>query len=532
MRLVNGRGRAAAALCAGWLLFAGAQAMADTPANMLVVGQDTTDVQTIDPAFAFGHSDVEVANNLYDRLIVADQSDPSKFVPEIAAGWEFGDDGTTLTFRLRDGLRFHSGNPVTAEDVVFSLKRVVMLDGYITVFTRRFGWTKENIDEAVTAVDPLTVRLRLLDELSPSLALANISTVMGTIIDAKLVAENQRDGDWGSEWLKTNDAGSGPFKLGPFAPAAEGIVLVRNEDYLLDTPLMERIVIRNIPEPSAQRLLLEKGEIDLARNLTRDQLDAIEKGGKAKVARSPKWEMIWIATNRDHPVLGHPKVIEALRYLIDYRGMTDTFLKDDMVVNQSFWPGAGKIDDIYALDIDKARALLDEAGFGDGFSFRLEVQNQSPWPEVGQAIKSTMEKAGVEVTLVSEAYNTQMGNMRKRDFDATIGSFTAEYIDPDTFSPFYWNPDDRDEAQFTTSMAWRSHWYLPDLSLIAEAARIEGNEGIRNQLYRALQYSVQQKSPFIFLFRRNYSNGIAANVRGFTPLPIWGGVFYDRVYKE
>lgn len=514
------------------MLFASGSAMAGTPANILVVGQSTTDVQTIDPAFTFGHADIEIANNIYDRLIVADPNDPSRIVPKIAERWEFSPDRSKLTFFLRDGLKFHSGNPLTADDVVYSLQRVVMMDSYITVFTQRFGWTKENIGKAVRAVDPLTVEIDLYAKLAPPLVLANVSTIVGTVVDKKLVMEHEQNGDWGSEWLKTNGAGSGPFSLGKLAAAAEGIILKANKEYAFGAPPMDSIVIRNIPESSVQRLLLEKGDIDIARNLTRDQLDALQKSETAKVQRDEKWEMIWIATNRKHPILGNQKVVEAMRYLVDYQGMADTFLRDDMVVKQTFWPGEGSIESIYALDVEKAKALLKEAGYENGFSFKLEVQSQSYWPEVGQSIKASMANAGIDVQISALPYNVQMGNMRSRDYDATIGSFTAEYTDPDTFSPFFWNPDDRDEANQTQSMAWRAHWDIPELSRKGEEARAESDPQKRAALYAELQRAVQQESPFIFMFRRNYSTGISQRVHGFKPIPIWGGVFYDGVRKE
>lgn len=521
----------AAAGMAFAMLFAGG-AMANTPANMLVVGQSTSDVQTVDPAFTFGHADIEIANNIYDRLIVADPNDPSRIVPKIAERWEFSPDGSKLTFFLRDGLKFHSGNPLTAEDVVYSLQRVVMMDSYITVFTQRFGWTKENIGDAVRAVDPLTVEVDLHAKLAPSLVLANFSTIVSTVVDKKLVMEHEQNGDWGREWLKSNGAGSGPFSISRLAAAAEGIILKANKDYTLGAPALDSIVIRNIPESSVQRLLLEKGDIDIARNLTRDQLDAVGKGEAAKVQRDEKWEMIWIATNRKHPILGNPKVVEAMRYLVDYQGMADSFLRDDMVVKQTFWPGEGSIDNLYALDVEKARALLKEAGYENGFGFKLEVQSQSPWPEVGQSIKATMADAGIDVQISALPFNVQMGNMRSRNYDATIGSFTAEYTDPDTFSPFFWNPDNRDEANQTESMAWRAYWDMPELTRMGVDARAESDPQQRATLYAELQRAVQQESPFIFMFRRNYATGIARNVQGFKPIPIWGGVFYDGVHKE
>lgn len=513
-------------------LLAGNMGAAETPDNMLVVGQRTTDIQTMDPAFSFGYVDIEVVSNVYDRLVVPDRKAPETFVPEIAEKWEFSSDGSKLTFHIRDGLKFHSGNPVTAEDVAFSIKRIVMLDASATRWTQRFGWTKENVEDAVKAVDPMTVEFNLLNKMAPPVALGNISTVMGSVVDKKLVMENERDGDFGSEWLKNHTAGSGPFKVDTFSPAAEGIVLAAYPDYLLGMPPLAKVVLRNIPESSAQRLLLEKGDIDIARDLSRDQLQAIRDAGTAKVQTDKKWELIYLITNRNHPALGHPKVAEALHYLIDYQGMADSFLRDEMVVHQTFWPGESQIPNIYSLDVEKAKSLLASAGYEDGFTFRLEVNNESPWPEIGQSIKSTMAQAGINVDLVMEAYTVQAGNVRSRKFDAALSRTTGEFPDPDTFSNFFWNPNDSDEAALSSVTAWWAHWNLPGLSRITEMARSEADPEKREQLYTAFQYSVQQESPLFPLFLRNYQTAMSEHVRGFAPLPFWGGVYYDTVSKE
>src|SRR5690606_11043912 len=153
--------------------------------------------------------DVEIPGNLYDRLVNVDPDDLSRIAPGVAERWEAVDDGTTIRFFLQKDLKFHSGNPVTSEDVAFSLKRIMLLDALLIGYPLKLGWTKSNIDAAVTVLDPHTIDLKLFEPINIDLALQIIATPMGSVLDQRLVMEHEQNGDMGREWLKTNSAGSG-----------------------------------------------------------------------------------------------------------------------------------------------------------------------------------------------------------------------------------------------------------------------------------------------------------------------------------
>ncbi len=505
---------------------------AQTPNDVIVVAQDLTDVISVDPHYAFGNTDVEIPGNLYDRLVNVDPEDLSKIAPGVAERWEVSDEGTTIRFLLNEGLKFHSGNPVTAEDVAFSLKRIMLLDAIVINYPLKLGWTKDNIGEAVTVVDSHTVDLKLFEPLNIDLALQIIATPMGSVLDQQLVMEHEQDGDMGREWLKTHSAGSGPFHLASYNPT-QGLLMEANPDFRLGPPRSRQIYIRNVQEPSSQRLLLETGDADIARNLSGDQLDTIRKSGKVNVQVDPKYELISLHLNNANPILAHPKVQEAIRWLIDYRGMEQTFLQNTATVAQTFWPFDDRgIPNIYSLDVEKAKTLLREAGYADGFNVELAAFNSEPWSQMAQSIQATMAQAGIQVDIFAGDRRTVFGKHRSRSFDMVIHSNTSEYQDPDARSGFFWSPDVSDEANLVSSFAWRANWRIPDLSIVADVAKVEKDPELRNRLYRALQYSLQQSSPMIFMFMRNHQTGIAKNVQGYKPLPVWGNVPYYGVYKE
>lgn len=512
--------------------YLGGAAQADTPKDTLMVAQDLRDIITFDPSFTYDQSGNEIVTNLYDNLVLVDPDDIDNIRPWLAQSWVVGEDGATITFQLREGVIFHSGNPLTSEDVAYSLRRTVFLDGLQRAFLDRLGWTKENFGEAVEVVDPLTIRFRIFTGVSPSFALINLGTVVTAVVDRKLVMQHEKDGDMGSAWLKSNDAGSGPFRLESYRPT-EGIVLKAVADHPLAAPKLNRVIIRHVPEPSSQRLLLESGDVDIARNLPRDQLNALDQSGRAVAQSNRKMEMVHMSLNSSLPVLGHSKVQEALRYLIDYQGMEQSFLKGDMAVAQTFWPfGNPTIPNIYTLDVEKAKGLLKEAGYPDGFKVKLDVYNTAPWMQIGQSIKATMAKAGVDVELVTSERKAVATKFRSRDFEMVIHVWTADYMHPDAFSSFYWSPEVTEEANLKSQVAWRTYWRIPAISMFAEIARAETDGKKRDKMYTAIQYAVQQESPIIFLFNRSHQNGVSTKVRNFMPGPTFGVLNYSSVYKE
>jgi peptide/nickel transport system substrate-binding protein len=127
--------------------------LAATPKDTLVVTWAIDDIITMDPAESFEISAGEVMGNTYDRLLRYDVNDPSKLVPDVAKSWTVSPDDKTYTFEIKPGLKFASGNPLTAEDVAYSLQRAVMLDKTPAFILTQFGFTKENVKDRIRAVD-------------------------------------------------------------------------------------------------------------------------------------------------------------------------------------------------------------------------------------------------------------------------------------------------------------------------------------------------------------------------------------------
>ena len=136
-------------------------AYAKTPADQLIVGMSMINLLSLDPAAATGLDVSEINANLYDMLLVQDIAQPDRLLPALAERWQVSDDRKTLTFTLRTGVQFQSGNPLTAEDVAWSLQRVLKLNLALASTWKAYGFSAENVERSMRATDANTFVIEL-----------------------------------------------------------------------------------------------------------------------------------------------------------------------------------------------------------------------------------------------------------------------------------------------------------------------------------------------------------------------------------
>jgi peptide/nickel transport system substrate-binding protein len=504
-------------------------AAAETPQNTLVMAFQIADLITLDPAEAFEFTGAEYAANVYDRLVTYPVDDVADLRGHVAQSWQIADDGRTYTFKVKDGIAFHSGNPLTAEDAAWSLARVIKLNKTPAFILGQFGFTRDNVEERIRALDERTFTVELDQAYAPTFFLYCLTATVGSVIDKKLALEHEQNGDMGHEWLRTASAGSGPFKLRSWKPN-ESLIIDGNPEYWGGAPGFERVVIRHIAEPSTQMLLLEKGDIDIARNLEADQIAALRGNAEIVIRAVPKGALYYLGLNQKNANLAKPEVRQALKYLVDYQGIADTILAGSATVHQAFLPEGflGAIADRpYALDVPRAKALLAAAGLPDGFAVTMDTINTSPVIDIAQAIQATFAEGGVQLEIRPGDDKQTLTKYRARNHDIYIGRWGPDYQDPHTNADtFASNPDNRDEARLTGKLAWRNAWEIPEMTAMTAAAALERDAAQRARMYEELQREHQASSPFVILFQDIELIAERANVQGM----IWGPSFDDNKY--
>jgi peptide/nickel transport system substrate-binding protein len=406
---------------------------------------------------------------------------------------------------------------VTAEDAAFSLQRVVILDKTPAFLLDQLGWTKDNVKDLVRATAPDALEFTIQADLAPSLVLNLMTSIVASVVEKKVALEHEDKGDLGNGWLKTHSAASGAYKLISWKPN-ESVTLEANPDFHFGAPRTKRFIVRHVPETSAQQLLLQKGDIDIAHDLTTDQLASLAGNKDIKVDVFPGSDSWYMSMNVADERLKNPKVRTALKYLVDYRGMTDTFLKGKFIVHQTFLPqgflGASDYAP-YTLDVAKAKQLLAEAGYPNGFDLKLDTANSSPFSEIAQSVQQTMGQAGVKLSIQPAELKAVLGTYRARKHQLLLVNWGPDYFDPHTNADSFARNTDNSDKPATKPLAWRSSWYIPEISKETADAAKELDTAKRVALYEDLQKKVTDDGPFILMFQSAQPIARRANVTGF-----------------
>lgn len=502
--------------------------LAATPINTLVVADAIDDIITLDPGEVSEVGGVLAANQIYQPLVSFNPSDPSKIIGVLAESWQVSENGKTYTFKMRAGQKFASGNAVTAKDAEYSLRRVVEMKSRSAFILTQFDFTPENVKARIKATDDETLVVEIGDTYAPSFFYYCLSSYVAGIVDSKLVQEHEVNGDFGNGWLKAeNSAGSGPYMLKRWEPK-QSILLTRNPNFSGQSGGVERIFLQHIPESATQRLLLEKGDIDIANKLGPDDFAALGENSGVTIVNGRSGTIYYMGFNVRNDYLSKPKVVEALKYLVDYQGIVDTISRGTMEVHQTLVPAGflGALDyKPYKLDIEKAKALLGEAGVSSEFALDSVVWNTPPYTDFAQAIQATMAQAGVKLNLEVVDGQQWLERYRSASLDIWFGLWGPDYPDPHSNAKAF-AVNKKDAPDGSAGLADRFGWDAGTLSQAAMAAVREQDTDKRRAMYEALQKTHTDTSPFLYMFQQVRKVATRDDVKGL----VLGQTFSDDRY--
>ncbi|KAA3512943.1 ABC transporter substrate-binding protein [Agrobacterium rosae] len=520
------------------------QAFAATPADTLVEGFAIDDIITLDPGEAFEITTAEVTGNTYSKLVSIDITDTSKVKGDLAESWTTSDDGLTYTFKLKQGLKFASGNPVTADDVAFSMERAVKLDKNPAFLLNQFGLKGDNVTEKAKATDANTFVLTVDKAYAPSFVLNVLTATVASVVDKKLVMEKAKavtpssdykyETDFGNEFLKTGYAGSGPYKILGWK-ANEAVILEANPNYYAEKPKLKRVIYRHMKESSGQRLALENGDIDVARNLEPGDMESVSKKDGFTVISAPKGTVYYLGLNQKNDYLKKPEVVEAFKYLIDYEGIGATIIKGIGEVHQTFLPKGqlGALDENpFKLDVAKAKELLAKAGLKDGFTVTMDVRNTQPVTGIAENIQQTLAQAGIKLEIIPGDGKQTLTKYRARQHDIYIGDWGSDYFDPNSNAETFTINYDNSDAGKNKTLAWRNAWDVPELTKQTQAALLEKDNAKRAAMYQDLQKKVLESGPFVVIEQKTEIAGFSNKVKGLKLGPSFDTNYVFPVSKE
>jgi peptide/nickel transport system substrate-binding protein len=475
----------------------GHQALSQTPESggTLRVSLSSSPL-VLDPPLTGSVSDWIPTSLIYSNLTRVDET--FRVQPDLAESWEFGDRGKTWTFKIRNGVKFHSGREVTADDVAHSIGRIIDPN----VKSRGRGGIGPI--EKIEVIDPSTVRFSLARPIADFPANLALPYARISPKDTKLNLATEADG-------------TGPFILKEFI-AGEKVVLDRNPNYFVkNAPHVDQVVLAVYTDSAAELNALKEGKVDIMYQVRPEQVEQLKGEKNITVSEIATGSFIPIVMRSDQPPFNDARVRKALKLTVD---------RDAMVKNVLFGHGTVANDqslppfnpffnaDVKPLkrDVAAAKKLLAEAGYPNGLKATLFTSDGRPG-KLPQAVllQQMAKEAGFDIQLQSVPYDVFLTTIwEKKNF--YVNNWFARPTTDTSILPFF---STRDKGG-----SLNDYFYSNDeVDQLLLHAQGELDDNKRKALYHKAQQIISEDGPAIIAFFRNNITASRANVQNYVVDP-------------
>ena len=450
------------------------------------------DVTSLDPHQGKETPAVQVNTQIFDTLVTVDP-ETNEVVPKIAESWEQTDD-QTYVFKIREGIKFHDGSDLTAEDVKFSLDRArnSAAVSYIV-----------NFIEEVTVDDDHTVTVKTTAPYAPTLR--NLAIPFAAIVPKAVVEADENA-------FIQNPVGSGPYKFVEWNHG-DHVTLKAFDDYYAGKPETENLIMKVIPETSQRTIALETGEVDLAYDLAVNDIPKVNSDDKLTVYEIPSLTCWYVSMNMNKKPFDNPKVREAMSMAIDRQTIIDTInagsgqTADAIIAPAVFGYYSTGVKE---YNPTKAKELLAEAGYPNGFSTTLWVNDNQSRIEMCQAMQAMLLEVGVQCNLEVLEFGSFISRTTAGDHDLAYFGWTTSSGDAD-YSYYSLEHSTQQGAAGN-----RSFLADPDVDKLIEEARSNTNEEERKELYKELAIKLDEINNNIPVYYSSINVGANKKVEGFV----------------
>lgn len=387
----------------------------DTTSNMggtMVVGIPQDLDNSLDPHIANAGSagTREVLFNIFEGLVKPDSE--GNLNPAVASAFELSEDHKTYTFTLRDNVKFHNGEEVTAEDVKYSIDRCADTSGDGTLMVSAYS-----IISSVEIVDEKTIRIHLTE------ANVDFLAYLTTAIIPKDSADSQG----------SHPVGTGPFKYVSRSPQ-ENIIIEKFKDYWGKPAYLDQVEFKIIADTDMVVTNLKGGSIDMIQRLTASQAAEVEGEFTIKEGTMNLVQALYLNNNVEP--LNDVRVRQALSYAVDVTEIIQIMGDGKGTeIGSSMFPTFKKyfveeLKDVYATDIKRAKELLAEAGYPNGFTMTITVpSNYQPHIDTAQVIREQLKKIGVTANIELIEWDSWLSDVyADRNFQSTVVGVDASSL--------------------------------------------------------------------------------------------------------
>jgi peptide/nickel transport system substrate-binding protein len=477
----------------------------------LAIASVTSDFQAFNPVINSALVTMEVINfALFTPLVRYDEN--LDIAPYLAESWELDERGVTM--RLRNDVFWHDGQPVTAEDVVFTFELAkdpqtasLLESAYLTMV------------RSATVVDPHTVRFEFVAPHSQPMEGFWWAPVPRHLL------EGVPPGQLAQSAFNRQPVGSGPFRFVSWEPG-QAVTLDANDQFpeaLGGRPLVDRIVFRIVPESTTRLTELLTGAIDFNYTVLPDEAQQVEQARGPELRSYPSREFVYVGWNNNREPFRDPRVRQALAHAINQQEIVDALLfgygqpaAGPVMPESPLHPGVDPIPH----DPERARALFAEAGYTAGadgilrngqgrpLRFTLMTSENRLRQDISTVLQQQLRRAGVDMQVRVMEFQTLLAQHRARDYEAVLASWTLDSfrVDP---TPLF----SCEEAQREGSPN-RAGYCNPEADRLMLAGLRETDAGRSRETWRELTQLLQRDQPITFLYWSEEIAGIAPRLQG------------------
>ncbi|SLK04127.1 MULTISPECIES: ABC transporter substrate-binding protein [unclassified Paenibacillus] len=484
--------------------------------SIIIAVQD--DPKVMNPIYAGDRVTLTIDQSLYAPLFNVNDG---KKTYVLAESDSFSDDHLTYTLKLKDGLKWHDGQPLTADDIVFTMDSILDEKQHSS---SRSQYVFDGKPVKVTKVDDLTVEFKL-PEVSAAFegALVSFSPIPKHIFEGEADIEKSDKNN--------NPIGSGPFKFKEYRPG-EYVTLERFDDYFAGKAHLDSVTYRVAKDPNAANLALQNGEIQMRMVDTQDY-NKLNDTGKFNMLTYPEGRLQYMVFNLNVPSMQKKEVRQAIAYALDKNELiTASYSSADFAepAPSILTPDTlYQTDDVekYDYNVEKAKQLLADAGVSN-LKLRLAYTNTNK-PQTSQAlyIQQKLKDVGIEVELLpmdGTAYGNRTLDMNNTDFELSFGGYIMGY-EPDAY-----------KSLFLSDAAYNySHYKNADFDKLWNEAAVQIDETKRGDLYKQIQQTVANEMT---VYPIAYTNAVVAvdntygGVEDANPKPVVMLEDLSKIYKK
>ena len=485
------------------------------------------DPTTLNPVISSEIPSQIVNSVVFNSLLRYD--DKMNIIPDLAESFNVENDGKRWIFNLRKNVKWHDGEEFTAEDVLFTFKK--LYDPSTNTFNRGL-FTIGGQQIKIQALDKYTVEMILPEKFSP---FESNLTTLGII--PKHVLEGKDINRDGFNW---NPIGTGPFKFRKWQ-SGEKIYVVKNENYYAGTPLLKGIIFQIIPSAESRRTALITGHTDIA-EITPEDLLALEKCDNLNIYKWNQFLYCYLGFDLTKPLFQDINVRKAINYATDKKSIISAVFKKNAVRALGPIPPASQYYDKslpeYNFDPKKSIELLEKSGWKmnektkifekDGKKMSFEVMYPSSnvaFEKAAVFMQAQMKQAGIEMRLKSMEFSALINSCYPSKFEAVIFDW-VENFDPDNYTVWHSSQCNDDGMNF---MSYKNK----KVDKLIEKGRTTREKEERKKIYSEIQKMITEDSPYVFLWSPKGIVAVNKRIKGLsTPSAVGILVKSEKIYIE